>query len=71
MATPKTDITQAVGRILRAKHSQPVVIDIIDQHEIFQRQWNKRRVYFKKQKYTIQRVCGYDNYVNRQMVDSV
>jgi superfamily II DNA or RNA helicase len=63
MATPKTDITQAVGRILRAKHSQPVVIDIIDQHEIFQRQWNKRRVYFKKQKYTIQRVCGYDNYV--------
>ena len=63
MATPKTDITQAVGRILRAKHSQPVVIDIIDQHEIFQRQWNKRRVYFKKQNYTIQRVCGYDNYV--------
>lgn len=62
MATPKTDITQAVGRILRAKHSQPVVIDIIDQHDIFQRQWNKRRVYFKKQKYTIQRVCGYDNY---------
>ena len=30
-ATPKSDIVQAVGRILRAQHSNPLVIDIIDQ----------------------------------------
>lgn len=53
MATPKTDITQSVGRILRAKHSQPVVIDIIDKHELFQRQWQKRKTYYHKQKYEI------------------
>jgi len=53
MATPKTDITQSVGRILRAKHTQPVVIDIIDKHALFQRQWQKRRTYYHKQKYKI------------------
>ena len=30
LATPKSDIVQAVGRILRQKHSQPLIIDIID-----------------------------------------
>ena len=34
MATPKTDITQSVGRILRMKHDSPVVVDIIDSHMI-------------------------------------
>lgn len=53
MATPKTDITQSVGRILRTKHSQPVVIDIIDKHDLFQRQWQKRKTYYHKQNYEI------------------
>jgi len=53
MATPKTDVTQAVGRILRMKHKQPLVIDIIDQHGIFQRQSIKRLRFYKKCKYTI------------------
>ena len=35
MASPKTDVCQSVGRILRTKHTQPLVIDIIDSHEIF------------------------------------
>lgn len=53
MATPKTDVVQSVGRILRTKHAQPVVIDIVDKHELFQRQWKKRRDYYHKQKYEI------------------
>ena len=53
MATPKTDITQSVGRILRTKHAQPVVIDIIDKHDLFQRQWQKRKTYYHKQNYEI------------------
>ena len=53
MATPKTDVCQSVGRILRAKHTTPVVIDIIDAHDLFINQWQKRKVYYKKQNYKI------------------
>ena len=53
MATPKTDVRQAVGRILREKHSKPIIVDIVDQHDIFSRQWLKRKRYYKKQKYKI------------------
>ena len=53
MATPKTDIEQAVGRILRQKHTAPIVVDIIDAHEVFVRQWFKRCTFYKKQKYSI------------------
>ena len=53
MATPKTDVRQAVGRILRQKHSKPLIVDIVDQHDIFSRQWLKRKRYYKKQKYKI------------------
>jgi superfamily II DNA or RNA helicase len=53
MATPKTDIEQAVGRILRDKHASPLVVDIIDGHQIFLNQWRKRKAFYKKNKYTI------------------
>ncbi len=53
MATPKTDIEQAVGRILRDKHASPLVIDIVDGHQIFLNQWRKRKAFYKKNKYTI------------------
>ncbi|GAI84958.1 unnamed protein product, partial [marine sediment metagenome] len=53
MASPKTDVCQSVGRILRTKHTNPLVIDIIDQHDIFVKQWQKRRKYYIKQKYNI------------------
>jgi superfamily II DNA or RNA helicase len=53
MATPKTDIEQAVGRILREKHSQPIVVDIVDKHDLFQKQWLKRKRFFKSQNYKI------------------
>ncbi len=53
MATPKTDVTQAVGRILRTKHIQPLIIDIIDQHAIFKNQWYKRVAFYKKNNYKI------------------
>ena len=58
MATPKTDVCQSVGRILRVKHSQPLVIDIVDNHEIFQRQFKKRSDYYMKQKYVIQKTTN-------------
>lgn len=53
MATPKTDIVQSVGRILRMKHDNPIIVDIIDSHELFQNQWVQRRRYYKKCNYRI------------------
>lgn len=58
MATPKTDITQSVGRILRVRHDNPIVVDVIDRHEIFQNQWKQRKRYYKKCNY---RIIGCDN----------
>ena len=51
LITPKTDIVQTVGRILRAKHkfSHPIIYDFVDSHDVFQRQWLKRKSYYKKQ----------------------
>ena len=53
MATPKTDITQSVGRILRVKHANPIIVDIIDSHQLFQNQWKLRKRFYKKANYKI------------------
>lgn len=53
MATPKTDIVQSVGRILRVKHANPVVVDIIDTHGVFRKQWQKRQQYYRSCNYSI------------------
>jgi len=55
LITPKTDVVQIVGRILRAKHTatNPTIFDFVDKHDVFQRQWQKRRAYYKKQGFTI------------------
>ena len=61
LASPKTDVCQSVGRILRQKHSSPLVIDIIDAHDIFMSQWYKRRKYYKSQNYKVL-VCDNEEY---------
>jgi hypothetical protein len=54
MITPMTNIEQSVGRILRQKHEfDPIVVDIIDSHDNFQKQWSKRKTFYKKQNYKI------------------
>jgi len=65
MATPKTDVTQSIGRILRTKHAQPVVIDVVDTHEVFQKQWNKRKAYYKKQNYKIKKTTSLDYFKDK------
>lgn len=55
MITPKTDVTQSIGRILREKHSfTPIVIDIVDTHKPLVNQFNKRKTYYKQQNYKVQ-----------------
>ena len=53
LATPRTDVVQAVGRILRVKRDRPLVIDIVDTHEVFKRQYKKRLAFYRKNNYTI------------------
>ena len=61
LATPRSDVTQAVGRILRIKHEQTIVVDIIDQHKTFKNQSKKRESFYKRNRYTIIQ-CTYNVY---------
>lgn len=60
LATPKSNIEQSVGRILREKRDArrfaPVIMDVMDhQHQGCIGQYNKRRAYYK--------ACGYKLHV--------
>ena len=55
LATPKSDVEQAVGRILRRKNDHdPLVVDIIDCFSVFERQAIKRLRYYRKSKYILE-----------------
>ena len=70
LVTPRTDVTQAVGRILRKKHERPLVIDIIDQHSVFKNQWEKRKKFYLKNKYSIIKTTN-TNYLIDKWEDEV
>ena len=53
MVTPKTDIVQSVGRILRMKHDNPIIVDIVDSHDVFKNQWKQRKTFYRKSNYRI------------------
>jgi superfamily II DNA or RNA helicase len=53
LATPKTDVVQSVGRILRTKENKKIVVDIVDSQNIFQNQYKKRQTFYKKNNYSI------------------
>lgn len=66
MVTPKTDIIQSVGRILRVKHENPIIVDILDTHDNFQKQWLQRRRFYKKCNYRIRQIDS-TKYRNMQL----
>ena len=57
LASPKSDVVQSVGRILRLRPEdrtfKPVILDIIDSFSVFQRQAIKRKKYYKSCSYNI------------------
>ena len=54
LATPKSDVEQAVGRILRQRNAnEPLVIDIVDSFSIFKGQYYKRRKFYKSRQFLI------------------
>jgi len=63
MATPKVDVRQSVGRILRQKHNEAVVVDIVDSHSLFQRHFTKRKTFYRKSKFKViqTNMNGYQN----------
>jgi superfamily II DNA or RNA helicase len=52
LASPRKSVEQSTGRILRVRPDQrqvaPVIVDIIDDHSMYQGQWRKRSSYYKK-----------------------
>ena len=66
LASPKSDIIQAVGRILREKHANPLIIDLIDNHDVFLNQFTKRRSFYNEKNYKIIRYNNqkYSEYIN-------
>jgi superfamily II DNA or RNA helicase len=58
MASPRKKIEQSTGRILRVRKDerevQPLIIDIVDSHDVYRNQWLKRRAYYRKCAYKIE-----------------
>lgn len=57
MVSPRKKIEQSTGRILRVQKDSrtvsPLIVDIVDSHVVYQRQWKKRKAYYKKCAYKI------------------
>jgi superfamily II DNA or RNA helicase len=63
LASPKSNVEQAVGRILRKKKEDrdkvPLIIDMIDDFSVFSRQGDKRKKFYQKNDYEIENVKIY------------
>jgi superfamily II DNA or RNA helicase len=59
LASPRKNVEQSTGRILRvrpeARELAPVIVDIVDDHSMYQGQWSKRQTYYRKCAYRIER----------------
>jgi superfamily II DNA or RNA helicase len=57
LASPKSDVVQIVGRVLRDKKEDrkhiPMVLDIVDNFSVFTNQAKKRKTYYKKMNYDV------------------
>lgn len=58
LASPRKNVEQSTGRILRVQVNkrviQPVIVDIIDDHSMYKGQWLKRATYYRKCAYQIE-----------------
>jgi superfamily II DNA or RNA helicase len=57
LASPRKNVEQSTGRILRVRPDQrqvhPVIVDIVDVHTMYRSQWKKRGIYYRKCSYNI------------------
>ena len=54
LATPRSDVIQACGRVLHSNtHNSPVIVDVVDNWNLGMSQFRKRHVYYTKSGFTI------------------
>lgn len=57
LASPRKNVEQSTGRILRVRPDQrqvhPIIVDIVDVHRMYRSQWKKRSIYYKKCTYNV------------------
>ncbi len=62
LASPRKNVEQATGRILRQRIDErtldPVIVDIIDVHQVYLGMWKKRTAYYKQCAYSIHHERG-------------
>jgi hypothetical protein len=60
MASPRKKVEQSTGRILRITADkrvvEPLIVDVVDQHDTYVRQWQLRARYYRKCAYAIEHV---------------
>ena len=58
LASPRKNVEQSTGRILRTRVSErtviPVIVDIVDSHQMYRSQWKKRLTYYRTCTYTLE-----------------
>uniref|UniRef100_A0A6C0JXS5 Helicase ATP-binding domain-containing protein n=1 Tax=viral metagenome TaxID=1070528 RepID=A0A6C0JXS5_9ZZZZ len=78
LASPRKNVEQSTGRILRTRVSErtviPVIVDIVDSHHMYRSQWKKRQSYYKQCTYTMetwQHGAGAPDVAKKQKVEQV
>jgi len=63
MTTPKSNITQSIGRIMRKElyDNIPLIVDIVDKIDIFYAMYNKRKKIYQENKYEIKVINKLEN----------
>jgi superfamily II DNA or RNA helicase len=63
MTTPKSNITQSIGRIMRKElyDNIPLIVDIVDKIDIFYAMYNKRKKIYQENKYEIKVINKLDD----------
>lgn len=71
LTTPKSDVCQSVGRILRSKEHKPVVYDFIDEASVFESQYQKRKKYYQSKQYYIEEYEHFRAYLDDLPIQAV
>lgn len=69
LASPRKNVEQSTGRILRTRVSErsvePMIVDIVDSHTMYKSQWKKRCTYYRQCKYTMETLEQGDDYTKK------
>jgi superfamily II DNA or RNA helicase len=66
LVTPKSDVCQSVGRILRSKDHKPLVVDFLDEAGVFESQFQKRKKYYQSKRYLIEEYEHFKAYLENK-----